>query len=157
MTASLLTRIAHILFIIELVSMRCCGLRRLHLVQRSVNAVSLTRRHYSRIPLMPEADPVLEIDDNILTGLNGAQDLTIKVCSCTKVLQEFIDRSKIPDITAMALGELIASTVMLSSSLKDEETMQVWLFKRVKAVLSLFLNLDQLCRHTRLEKHTSSR
>jgi molecular chaperone Hsp33 len=125
MTASLLTRIFNVLLILELMSTWGSGFKRLHLIQRSINAVSLTRHHYSRIPLMPEAEPALEIDDNILTGLNSAQDLTIKVCSCTKVLQEFINRSKIPDITAMALGELIASTTMLSSSLKDEETMQI--------------------------------
>lgn len=126
MKINLLKRITDIMFIVQFMSTWSCGFKRLQLVQRSVNTLSLTKRYYSRIPLMPEAEPVLEIEDNILTGLNGAQDLTMKVCSCTKVLQEFIDRAKIPDITAMALGELIASTAMLSSSLKDEEMMQVW-------------------------------
>lgn len=90
------------------------------------------------------------IADNVLIGLNGAQDMMIRVSSVRGLVQEFINRLKLSDIAAQSLGtlftffcvlhcctlltkycswhyigELAACTVMMGSSMKGGETLQV--------------------------------
>ena len=63
--------------------------------------------------------------DLLITGLNGAQDIMVKVVSCRELIQETIIKLDLTPQTAKALGELVVSTLMMGSGLKGEETLQV--------------------------------
>lgn len=60
--------------------------------------------------------------------LNG--DLQLRVVSCRELVQDVVSRQKLSGQTAQTLGETITCTLMLGSSLKGEETLQVSLVGR---------------------------
>ena len=63
--------------------------------------------------------------DVLITALNGAQDISVKVVSVRELVQETLLRLDLTPQTGKALGELIVSTLMMGSGLKGEETLQV--------------------------------
>jgi redox-regulated HSP33 family molecular chaperone len=64
--------------------------------------------------------------DSLVTGLNGAQDISVKVISCKQIVQEIMDRnSALSPLASKHLGEVVACTLMMGAGLKGEETFQV--------------------------------
>ena len=63
--------------------------------------------------------------DNLVTGLNGAQDISVKVVSCKGVVQEILRRREMSSLAAKSLGEAIACSLMMGAGLKGEETLQI--------------------------------
>ena len=63
--------------------------------------------------------------DVLITALNGAQDISVKVVSIRELVQETLIKLDLTPQTGKALGELIVSTLMMGSGLKGEETLQI--------------------------------
>jgi redox-regulated HSP33 family molecular chaperone len=64
--------------------------------------------------------------DSLVTGLNGAQDISVKVISCKQIVQEIMDKnSALSPLASKHLGEVVACTLMMGAGLKGEETFQV--------------------------------
>jgi molecular chaperone Hsp33 len=63
--------------------------------------------------------------DLLVTGLNGDQDITVKVINCRELVQECILRNDLSPHSAKALGEVVTCTLMMGSGMKGEETLQV--------------------------------
>ena len=66
-----------------------------------------------------------ETSDLLVTGLNGAQDISIKVVSCREVVQECILRNDISPQGAKFLAEVLTCSMMMGAGLKGDETLQV--------------------------------
>ncbi|KAJ1439315.1 hypothetical protein B484DRAFT_183110 [Ochromonadaceae sp. CCMP2298] len=66
-----------------------------------------------------------ETSDLMLQGLNGAQDISVKVVTCREVVQEMILRNDLSPQSGQALGELMACGLMMGAGLKGDETLQV--------------------------------
>ena len=66
-----------------------------------------------------------ETGDLLMTGLNGDQDISVKVISCREVVQEAILRNDLSPVAAKALAETMACALLLGSGYKGEETLQV--------------------------------
>lgn len=66
--------------------------------------------------------------DVLITGLNGPQDIMVKVVACREIMQETIIKNDLSPQSGKALGEVLVSTLMMGSGLKGEETLQVLLF-----------------------------
>ena len=77
------------------------------------------------IRLLATTEDKAETGDVLITALNGAQDISIKVVSCRELIQETIIKLDLTPQAAKALGELVVSTLMMGSGLKGEETLQV--------------------------------
>lgn len=63
--------------------------------------------------------------DVLITGLNGPQDIMVKVVACREIMQETIIKNDLSPQSGKALGEVLVSTLMMGSGLKGEETLQV--------------------------------
>lgn len=63
--------------------------------------------------------------DGLVAGLNGAKDMSVKVISCKGILQTSIEKLKLSTLSATALGEAMAGTLLMASGLKGDETLQV--------------------------------
>jgi len=63
--------------------------------------------------------------DMLVQGLNGAQDISVKVVSCREIVQEAILRNDLSPVSGQALGEVITCSLMMGASLKGDETLQV--------------------------------
>lgn len=63
--------------------------------------------------------------DELITGLNGNQDISIKVVSCRELVQEAIMKKTYSSQSARALGEVMVCSLMMGAGLKGEETLQV--------------------------------
>lgn len=61
----------------------------------------------------------------MLTGLNDAQDVMIRVVSVQQLLQSYLDRMPLSDLAARSFGEAAACTLLMGSSMKGQETLQV--------------------------------
>jgi len=70
-------------------------------------------------------DTTTESFGTLVAGLNGAQDLSIKVLSCRNIVQSTMERLKLSSLSATALGEVMIGTLLIGSGLKGEETIQV--------------------------------
>jgi len=66
-----------------------------------------------------------ETGDLLMTGLNEAQDISVKVISCREVVQESILRNDLSTQAGQVLGEVMACALMMGSGYKGEETLQV--------------------------------
>lgn len=66
-----------------------------------------------------------ENGDELLTGLNGFQDLSCKVLNCRELIQEFIIKNDLSPLAAKAAAEQSISTLMMGSNMKGQETLQV--------------------------------
>ena len=64
-------------------------------------------------------------NDVMITGLNGVQDISVKVVSCREIVQEVLRRNSFTPLAAKHLGELLACSIMMGSGLKGEETQQI--------------------------------
>ena len=64
-------------------------------------------------------------EDLLTQGLNSAQDVSVKVVSCREVVQECVDRGGLSATAGRALGELVVCSLVMGSSLKGDETLQV--------------------------------
>jgi redox-regulated HSP33 family molecular chaperone len=73
------------------------------------------------------SNPILSYNgaDSLVTGLNGAQDISVKVVSCKHVVQETLNRKKCTDIAAKSLAEVLVCCLMMGANLKGEESQQV--------------------------------
>lgn len=67
----------------------------------------------------------LATGDVLITGLNGAQDIMVKVVSCREIIQEAILRNDLTPQSSKALGEVMVCALMMGAGLKGEETLQV--------------------------------
>jgi len=67
----------------------------------------------------------METGDVLVTGLNGAQDIMVKVVSCREIIQEAILRNDLTPQASKALGEVMVCALMMGAGLKGEETLQV--------------------------------
>lgn len=63
--------------------------------------------------------------DDLLTGLSGAQDIMVRVISLQQLVQGYIDRMEISDVGAKTFAEAASCTLLMGSSMKGEETLQV--------------------------------
>lgn len=66
-----------------------------------------------------------ETGDLLMTGLNSAQDISVKVVSCRELVQEAILRNDLNAIAGQTLGEVMSCALMMGSGYKGEETLQV--------------------------------
>lgn len=65
-------------------------------------------------------------EDVLYSGLNGAQDISVKVISCKHLVQDVIKSGELAFQPATALGELLTCTLLMAAStLKGEETLQI--------------------------------
>eukprot|EP00981_Chlorochromonas_danica_P015165 scaffold10764_cov159-Ochromonas_danica.AAC.19 len=65
-------------------------------------------------------------EDVLFSGLNGAQDISVKVISCKHLVQDIIKSGEVAFQPATALGELLTCTLLMAAStLKGEETLQI--------------------------------
>jgi len=60
-----------------------------------------------------------------MTGLNEAQDISIKVVSCREVVQEQILRNDLSATSGTILGETLACALMMGAGYKNDETLQI--------------------------------
>lgn len=105
--------------------MRCIGHR---ISRNNLNRSSFHRSNRLLLSSSSSSDtPIvsLETSDVLITGLNGAQDISIKVVSCRELVQEAIIRNDLSSQSAKALGELMSCALMMGSGLKSDETMQI--------------------------------
>jgi molecular chaperone Hsp33 len=65
------------------------------------------------------------VEDRLITALNGAQDITVKVVSCANVLQETMNRLNYSQQVAETYGELLTGSLLMASNMKGDETIQV--------------------------------
>ena len=99
----------------------------------SINAIKLGSRRFSaaRVDLtrfMTTTDTPVQTFNNgdvLITGLNGPQDIMVKVVACREIMQETIIKNDLSPQSGKALGEVLVSTLMMGSGLKGEETLQV--------------------------------
>ena len=63
--------------------------------------------------------------DLLLTGLNGAQTISVKVVNCREVVQEAMLRNDLSVTAATTLAEVMACALMMGSGYKNQETLQV--------------------------------
>eukprot|EP01032_Pedospumella_encystans_P024346 gene24346-27540_t len=63
--------------------------------------------------------------DSLITGLNGAQDITVKVLSCKNLLQEMMRRNDLSPLATKYMGELVTCSLMMGAGLKGEESLQL--------------------------------
>eukprot|EP01036_Dinobryon_divergens_P033555 gene33555-43363_t len=91
----------------------------------SKNTLSTTRRYLSI------TDNFIPTESNsgdlLISALNGAQDISIRAVSCREVIQESILRSdnNITPQASTALAELMVCSLLMGSTLKGQETLQV--------------------------------
>ena len=80
----------------------------------------------SRLQSSPALGPSgFETGDLLMTGLNGAGDISVRVVSCREVVQESILRNDLSTQSGQVLGEVMACTLMMGAGFKGEETLQV--------------------------------
>ena len=97
----------------------------------TVHAIKLGSRRFSasRVDLtrfMTTTDvQTFNNGDVLITGLNGPQDIMVKVVACREIMQETIIKNDLSPQSGKALGEVLVSTLMMGSGLKGEETLQV--------------------------------
>ena len=60
-----------------------------------------------------------------MTGLNGAQDISVKVVSCRDIIQEVLRRNTLTPVAGKHLGELLACSLMMGDGLKGQESLQI--------------------------------
>ena len=100
----------------------------------SVHAIKLGSRRFSasRVDLtrfMSTTDvQTFNSGDVLITGLNGPQDIMVKVVACREIMQETIIKNDLSPQSGKALGEVLVSTLMMGSGLKGEETLQARCF-----------------------------
>lgn len=63
--------------------------------------------------------------DLLITGLSGAQDISVKVVSCREVVQEAILRNDLSPQAGNALAQVFTCGLMMGSGLKGEESLQI--------------------------------
>lgn len=63
--------------------------------------------------------------DEMLTGLNGMQDISVRVVNCRELVQEAMLRSDLSPIAARGMAEVTACALMMGSNLKGKETLQI--------------------------------
>jgi molecular chaperone Hsp33 len=61
----------------------------------------------------------------MVSALNGVNDLTVKAVSCKMILNEYIRRFNLSPVVAKHFGELVACGLLMGSSLKGEESLQI--------------------------------
>jgi len=64
-------------------------------------------------------------DGTMISGLNGPQDVSVKVISLRNIVQASINKLGLSAFSATALGETMAGTLLMAAGLKGEETVQV--------------------------------
>lgn len=75
--------------------------------------------------LSQNALQLLETPDVLMTGLNGAQDVSVKVVSCKNIVDHIMQKNKLSTVPAKYLGEVIACSLMMGAGLKGEESLQI--------------------------------
>lgn len=83
---------------------------------------SVLRRYLSTTPALTESSTT---SDLLLTGLNGAQTISVKVVNCREVVQEAILRNDLSVTAATTLGEVMACALMMGAGFKNQETLQI--------------------------------
>ncbi len=63
--------------------------------------------------------------DELITALNGAQDITVKAISCRTIINDYIKRLNLTPQSTHPFAELITCGILLGSNLKGEETLQI--------------------------------
>lgn len=106
----------HMVFIL---SMNLSSLRAIKIGRR----LAAPRIDLSR--LMSSDAQTFSNGDVLITGLNGPQDIMVKVVACREIMQETIIKNDLSPQSGKALGEVMVSTLMMGSGLKGEETLQV--------------------------------
>lgn len=87
---------------------------------------SLPRSRLQSSATPPQLGPSgFETGDLLMTGLNSAGDISVKVVSCREVVQESILRNDLSTQSGQVLGEVMACTLMMGAGFKGEETLQV--------------------------------
>ena len=81
--------------------------------------IDITRLMSNEVTQLPSNGDVL------ITGLNGPQDIMVKVVACREIMQETIIKNDLSPQSGKALGEVLVSTLMMGSGLKGEESLQV--------------------------------
>lgn len=82
-------------------------------------------KHFSSAIDNNDVSSRVDTGDILMTGLNGSQDISVKVVSCKEVIQEAILRNNLSQEAAQALGELMVCSLMMGANLKGDETLQV--------------------------------
>jgi len=86
---------------------------------------ALLRRTSIRRPFASRISATDHQQDSLITGLNGAQDITVKVLSCKNLLQEMMKRNDLSPLATKYLGELVTCSLMMGAGLKGEESLQL--------------------------------
>jgi redox-regulated HSP33 family molecular chaperone len=63
--------------------------------------------------------------DLLITGLNGKNDVSIKVISCKNLVQDIINKNKYSDFSSKYMGESLACSLMMGAGFKNDETLQI--------------------------------
>lgn len=105
----------HMVFIL---SMNLSFLRAIK-IGRAAPRIDLSRLMSSEVQTFSNGDV-------LITGLNGPQDIMVKVVACREIMQETIIKNDLSPQAGKALGEVLVSTLMMGSGLKGEETLQVF-------------------------------
>lgn len=104
--------------------------------------IDITRLMNSEISQLPSNGDVL------ITGLNGPQDIMVKVVACREIMQETIIKNDLSPQSGKALGEVLVSTLMMGSGLKGEESLQVGTIGDHQGAASKSSRFDILCNST---------
>lgn len=93
-----------------------------------------------------KASQLIDTPDVLITGLNGAQDVSVKVVSCKNLVDHMVQKGKLSPIPAKYLGEVVACSLMMGAGLKGEESLQINLvgthgMKNIMAITDGELNI----------------
>jgi molecular chaperone Hsp33 len=92
---------------------------------RFPNNVFSRRFSAFKIRAFSSSSRVITDKDCMVSALNGDNDVTVKVVSSKTILNEYIRRFNLSPVVAKHFGELISCSILLGSSLKGEESLQV--------------------------------
>lgn len=96
----------------------------------TTHSFEIARRSHRLARYLPRkfataATHLVDTPDVLITGLNGAQDVSVKVVSCKNIVDHIMQKSKLASIPAKYLGEVIACSLMMGAGLKGEESLQI--------------------------------
>ena len=63
--------------------------------------------------------------DELITALNGRQDITVKAINCREAIQEMMLRGNLSPVAGKIVGELSICNLMLGAGIKGQETFQI--------------------------------
>ncbi len=69
--------------------------------------------------------PPPDTGDICMSGLNGDQDILVRVVSCRELVQEVMLKNDLTPQAAKPLADLMVGSLMIGAGLKELETLQV--------------------------------